>query len=292
MGLGERFIEHLRVERNASRHTCRAYRNDIRTFVNFCETEARACRADVTLMQSYLAHLRGRGLNRSTVARMISSVRTFLDFCVLEGAAASNTARLVRGPKKGRRLPHFLDEKEAGQLVGAPDAGGFLPARDRALFETLYGGGLRVGELVTLRVDDVADGLVRVMGKGSKERLVPIGDVAEAAIRAWLPARAAKLARLRIRSEWLFVNKNGTRLTDVSVRDRLTRLARVSGLGKHVTPHVLRHSFATHLLNAGADLRSVQELLGHAQPTTTQIYTHVTAARLRDVYDRAHPRAK
>jgi integrase/recombinase XerC len=292
MGLCERFLERLGGERNASRNTLRAYRRDVASFVEFCDGEAGACRADVPRLQAYLAHLRGRGYDPSTMARKLSSVRSFLDFCVFEGAAAANPARLIRTPKRRRRLPNFLDETETVRLVSAPARDGFLEPRDRALFETMYGGGLRVSELVGLRAEDLDGGVARVTGKGSKVRLVPVGAEAVEAIAAWLPVRAAKLAKLKRPSPWLFINKNGGRLSPVSVRVRLARLAALAGVKRRVTPHTLRHSFATHLLNAGADLRSVQELLGHSQPTTTQIYTHVTAARLRDVYDRAHPRAR
>lgn len=291
MGLRDRFLERLGGERGASPHTLRAYRRDIESFVDFCGGEAGACGADVPRVQSYLAHLRGRGYEPATLGRKLSAVRSFLDFCVLEGAAAANPARLVRTPRRRRRLPNFLDEGEATKLVSIPSGDGFAEARDRALFETLYGGGLRVGEVVGLKLEDVAGGIAHVRGKRAKVRLAPLGDAAVAAISAWLPLRAAKLAKVKRSGPWLFINKNGGRLSTVSVRVRLARLARIAGMKRRVTPHTLRHSFATHLLNAGADLRSVQELLGHSQPTTTQIYTHVTAARLRHVYDRAHPRA-
>lgn len=247
---------------------------------------------DVPTLKGYLLHLHSRRLSKSSINRMISSVRTFLDFAVQRGRAQSNPARLVRSPKKGRRLPSFLDENETGILLDAPEPDGFAETRDAALFETMYGAGLRVSELIALRLEDVRDGLARVTGKGSKERIVPIGEAAVAAIRAWLPYRSGKLASLRRDSEHLFISRLGKRISAVAVRERLRRLVVAAGLGKRITPHTLRHSFATHLLNAGADLRSVQELLGHTQPTTTQIYTHVTAQRLREAYDRAHPRAK
>lgn len=292
VGLCEHFLARLSAERGASPHTLRAYRRDIDHFVEFCGGEAEACRADVARVQSYLVHLRGRGYEAATLGRKLSAVRSFLDFCMLEGAAAANPARLIRTPRRRRRLPNFLDEEEAGRLVSIPSGDSFAGARDRAMFETLYGGGLRVGELVSLRLEDVTDGFARVRGKRGKIRLTPLGEGANAAIESWLPFRAAKLAKLKRSCSWLFINKGGGRLSTVSVRIRLARLAQRAGVNRHVTPHTLRHSFATHLLNAGADLRSVQELLGHSQPTTTQIYTHVTAARLRQVYDRAHPRAR
>jgi integrase/recombinase XerC len=206
---------------------------------------------------------------------------------------AANPVRQIRTPRLDMKLPSFLEEDEVTRILEATTGDTFIDRRDRALLETLYGGGLRVSEATGLALADLQfdQGFAVVRGKGGKERLAPLGSHAAQAIEAYLPERAALLERLMSGAEALFLNKNGTRLDVRSVRRILNRRAALGGLRKAVTPHTLRHSFATHLLNRGADLRAVQELLGHENLTTTQIYTHVTTHRLKEVYDRAHPRA-
>lgn len=292
MTLKESFLRHLADARRLSPNTVRAYDRDLTVFIAFLREEGRVRVADARTIRNYLSFLRAQGYQRSSIARMLSGLRSFYEFLLGEGVVKFNPCRLVRSPKLERRLPTFLEEQEAAALVEAPRGRGFAAVRDRAILELLYGAGLRVGELTSIRVADVSDGAVRVRGKGGRERVVPIGREAVRAVQRWLQERHKKLSELGVPSEWLFVNRSGTRLSAVWIRKSIRKYALRSDIGKRVTPHTLRHTFATHLLNRGADLRSVQELLGHAHPTTTQIYTHITSARLKQIYDRAHPRAQ
>ena len=293
MSLVEDFIRHLRGARNLSKHTLRAYAGDLGRFTAFLGGEAAvaAGRVDVATLRRYLATLVAANRARSSTARTLACLRTFFAFLERRGVVASNPAALLRNPRKERRLPGVLDEKEVEKLLDAAGGSDFAGRRNRALLETLYAGGLRVSEAVGLDVSDATldAGLVRVReGKGAKERLAPIGRPAARAIEAWLDERR----RLAAASGALFVNAAGGRLDVRSARRIVVAAAKAAGLGRRVSPHTLRHSFATHLLDRGCDLRSVQELLGHENVTTTQIYTHVSAGRLRQVYDQAHPRAR
>lgn len=289
------FLRHLRFERNLSAHTVRAYEGDLERFAAFMGGEGRLLAEDVTLasLRRYLASLHSDGYEKSSVARTLACLRTFYDYFVRAGLLEDNPVRSVRTPRLDQKLPHFLEEDEVARLLETAAAPDFTDRRDRALMEVLYGGGLRVSEATGLNLADLQpdEGLARVRGKGGKERLSPLGREASRAVEAYLPERVRRLARLDRDTDALFVNKNGTRLNVRSVRRILERRASLAGIRKPLTPHTLRHSFATHLLNRGADLRAVQELLGHANLTTTQIYTHVTTHRLKEVYDRAHPRA-
>jgi integrase/recombinase XerC len=294
MSLVEDFVRHLRGARNLSRHTLRAYAGDLKRFVEFLggEPPLATGRVDVSTIRRYLAILAAANRAKSSTARTLACLRTFFAFLERRGIVTVNPVVDLKGPRKERRLPGVLDQKEVERLMDAAGGRDFAGRRNRALLETLYAGGLRVSEVIGLDVADAAldSGLVRVRdGKGAKERLSPIGRAAGRAIEAWLDVR-----RLSARTDGgaLFINSNGGRLDVRSARRIVAAAAKAAGLGRKVTPHTLRHSFATHLLDRGCDLRSVQELLGHEHVTTTQIYTHVSVGRLKQVYDRAHPRAR
>jgi integrase/recombinase XerC len=239
-----------------------------------------------------LAWLHEQGYAKTTVARRLAAVRSWCRFLCRQGTLAASPADGLRGPRQNRPLPHFLSEADLTRLLETPPADAPLGLRDRAILETLYSAGLRVSELTGLDVDDVDldSGLATVRGKGKRERLALLGKPALAALRRWLAARGG-LEKARGRSA-VFLNKNGTRLTSRSVGRLLEKYLALAGLDPRTSPHTLRHSFATHLLDRGADIRSVQELLGHRSLATTQIYTHVTTTRLQDSYQQAHPRAK
>jgi integrase/recombinase XerC len=281
----EKFLKHLEVEKNYSDHTLLNYRLDLEEFFHFLGHD-RVTEVDYPTLRRYLAELRVRQLRPRSVARKLSSLRTFFRYLQREGEIKKNPAALVMTPKLDKTLPHFLSEEEATKLVESPVENKIADRRDRAIFETLYSSGIRVSELVGLSVHDVdlIGNIIKVYGKGRKERMVPIGDKAVEAIREYLDARKGK-------SEAVFLNPSGKRLTARSVRNILNKHIKKTAIQQKVHPHMLRHSFATHLLNRGADLRSVQELLGHVNLSTTQIYTHLTTEKLKSVYDKAHPRA-
>src|SRR5579862_3489487 len=295
MGPREEFLRHLSAERNLSPHTVRAYGGDLERFIQFVGGESKLLANDVSvlLVRRFLSQLHSESYQKSSMARMLACLRTFYDYFLRRGGIDSNPVRQVRTPRLDKKLPAFLDEGEVTRLLEATTGDTFTDHRDRALLETIYGGGLRVSEATGLNLPDLQmdQGFAVVRGKGGKERLAPLGTGASTAIDGYLPERAVRVERLRSGVDALFINKNGTRLNVRSVRRILDRRASLAGIRKAVTPHTLRHSFATHLLNRGADLRAVQELLGHANLTTTQIYTHVTTHRLKEVYDQAHPRA-
>jgi integrase/recombinase XerC len=283
-----RFIEHLEVERGASPNTLRSYAADLREFAAFAaregETELRDI--DPRLLRAYLAWLHQRRLARSSIGRKLASVRSWLRFLARRGAIEQNPARQVRSPRPPTRLPSFLPKDESKELLDREPERSIAGARDHALLEVLYATGIRVSECCGLDIEDVdaSRGTVRVLGKGDKERVVPVGEVALDAVRAYLAARGSW-------SGPLFANHRGGRLTSRSVRRIVARRARLAGTARRVTPHTLRHTFATHMLGEGADLRLIQELLGHSRLSTTQRYTHVTPEQLMKVYDTAHPRA-
>ncbi len=295
--ISARFLHYLEVHKGFSTETLRAYRNDIEHFTTFVGDESRITEGgvDIRFLRRYLAELTDGGLSRRTIARRLACLRTFYRWLMREGVVDRSPAAMLRSPRPERRLPAVLDEEEITALVGAPPRAGFRGARDRALLECLYGGGLRVSELVHLDLSDVdaREGVALVRaGKGRKDRVAPLGRCALAALDAYGVERRRRLQALERESAALFLNKNGRRLNPRSVRRILLFWLARAGISKPVTPHTLRHSFATHLLNRGADLRTVQELLGHSNIATTQVYTHVTTQRLKDVYDRAHPRAR
>ena len=242
-------------------------------------------------VRRFVVQLAERGVSKRTIARKLSCLRSFFRFLCREGIIDHNPAEPVPTPRLEKRLPSFLDEQQMTRLLAAPSTKRWQDVRDRAILETLYSTGMRVSELAGLNLDDLDEisGTVIVRGKGKKERLCPIGETALKAIRVYM-AKRPKGKALRVPYA-LFVSQKGNRLTVRQVDRLLVRYVRAAGLPASISPHSLRHSFATHLLDRGADLRSVQELLGHASLSTTQIYTHVTAQRLKKVYDQAHPRA-
>ncbi len=279
-----------------SPHTMDAYRRDLGDFAAFAADRGVTAPDKVTsvLVRAWMRALRERGLAPATVARRLSAVRSLFEHLLQRERVALNPARSVRTPRRGRRLPGVLDPEDVDALLDAPPTQGFMGLRDRAILEVLYSAGLRVAEAVGLDTSDIDDlgGTVRVMGKGAKERLGHLGGPAARALEAWMPARASRLHRLDSTERALFIGSRGTRLTTRSVRRMTDKQARAAGLSQHVTPHMLRHSFATHMLRNGADLRIVQEMLGHANLSTTQVYTHVDLEHLREVYAKAHPRAR
>jgi len=301
----ERFLEYLRVERNASVHTLRSYSADLEQFRNFLlssELHVDKKNGDVAVekidhlaIRAYLSHLY-RGHKKSSLARKLAAQRSFFKYLVEEGRLAQSPAEIVATPKQEKPLPNFLAVDEVFSLMETPDQSTTWGARDRAILETLYSCGIRVSELVGLTDGDIdfTLGILKVFGKGRKERIVPIGEKALAAMREYLPQRDGITAGLLPPGSQapLFINHRGGRLTSRSVARILQKHILKCGLLRKVSPHALRHSFATHLLDAGADLRGIQELLGHVSLSTTQRYTHVSVDKLMEVYDRTHPRAK
>ena len=284
----DKFLDYLRIEKNTSAHTVTNYAADLAAFSAFLG-DVRAEDVDHLTLRKFLAHLKTGKYAKATIARKLASIRSFFKFLYREGYLKKNPASSVFTPKLDRKLPHFLDEKSVVKLITCPDAGSVQGARDRAILETLYGAGIRVSELVGLDVEDIdfISGVLKIMGKGRKERLAPVGEKALNALRNYLDKRRVKKESKKA----VFLNKSGMRLRDRSVRRILNKYIRIVSIKEKVSPHTLRHSFATHLLDRGADLRSVQELLGHMNLSTTQIYTHITPERLKSAYDKAHPRA-
>jgi integrase/recombinase XerC len=294
----DRFLQYLRVERNASDLTIKSYREDLGQLVAYLiETsdDAPSPGALTTLdLRGYAASLHEANYAKTTIARRLASLRSFFRFGQREGWIKTNPAKPLRTPRKPRDLPHFMSSDDLARLLGTPPADAPMGLRDRAILETIYSAGLRVSEAVGLNDDDIdrAGGIVRVRGKGKKERLAPLGSYALKAIDRWLRVRKLAATIARSANVPVFTNKFGKRLTTRSVGRLLEKYLKMAGLDRRTTPHTLRHSFATHLLDHGADIRSVQELLGHKSLATTQIYTHLSTAGLRKAYEKAHPRAK
>jgi len=285
----DKFINYLKVERNASDHTIINYTIDLGVFKTFLG-DRQIETIDHLALRRFLAELRAKNYAKRTIARKLASLRSLFRFLFREGYIKKNPITAISTPKLDRKLPVFLDVVKIERLLQSPSESDEAGVRDRALLETLYSTGIRVSELVGLDIDDVdiISGVVKVLGKGSKERVVPIGEPALNAIRKYLDTRAGSRVKDK---DAVFLNNHGRRLTDRSVRRVIDKHIRACSMTEKISPHSLRHSFATHLLDRGADLRSVQELLGHANLSTTQIYTHVTMERLKSVYDKAHPRA-
>ncbi|HEX5473675.1 MAG TPA: tyrosine recombinase XerC [Vicinamibacterales bacterium] len=309
------FLEHLRFNENASAHTVRAYESDLSQLLDFLAGHLGKRSGDLVAgdlddahARAFLASLTHSGHSKASSARKLAAIRTFGRYLRREGAIASDPGALVGTPRREQRIPAHLGVEEMTRLLDMPDTTSPLGRRDRAILELFYASGLRLSELVGLDLDDVnlSGRVVRVLGKGRKERIVPFNGAAADAIRAWLADREqflpsgaqlagqrcqAPLARGRRRRDALFLNYQGGRLSTRSVDKLVRRYVAACSTRYGISPHALRHSFATHLLEAGADLRAIQELLGHARLSTTQRYTHVNAAQLMDAYRKAHPRA-
>lgn len=291
----ERFLAHLAGERNLSPNTIQAYRRDLEQFTAFCMREGAAPEdAGVQVIRRFLAERTRNGDARTTVARKASALRAFGRFVVRLGIREDNPASLVVTPKRGRPLPAVMKQTQVDAVLELPPDDDPVGVRDRAILELLYGCGIRVGELVALNLDSIDHRRrqIRVMGKGSKERLVPMGVPAEQALERYMAEARPQLKRDTSPPDALFYNRRGKRMGQRDVRHMVAGYAREAVPGGRVSPHTFRHTFATHLLEGDADLRSVQELLGHVDLRTTQIYTHLSRERLRKVYDDTHPRAE
>lgn len=285
------FLSYLQAEKNASQHTVKNYQIDLR---EFSERLKGLAIVEMTYLdiRSFLAYLNEKNYSRNSISRKLACVRSFFNYLVRENIIKANPAVEVATPKREKQLPKLLDLHEVTHLLDAPCKKTWEEKRDKAILETLYSSGLRVSELVGLNRDDVDffGGVVRVRGKGKKERIVPVGPMALNAIQDYAKMKSPREPDSG-NPKALYMNRSGGRLTDRSVRRMILKYTRRIALKKVVSPHMLRHSFATHMLDRGADLRSVQELLGHENLSTTQIYTHVTTKRIKEAYDAAHPRA-
>ena len=281
----EKFIRYLEVEKNYSRHTVLNYRLDLEGFQDFLK-DTPLEGIDYLVLRKYLASLKEKNLLNRSVARRLSTLRSFFKFLMRDGLLKANPILVVSSPKLEKHLPQFLTEEETRVLIESAAGLDERGLRDRAILETFYSTGIRISELVTLSASDIdfISGVVTVAGKGRKERMVPIGECALSAIRRYQEART-------VQAQAVFLNKNGKRISDRGVRGIVEKYIRLASIRQGVSAHTLRHSFATHLLDRGADLRTVQELLGHANLSSTQIYTHLTTEKLKRVYDKAHPRA-
>lgn len=290
----EDYLDYLGVERGLAANTLESYGRDLRQFVLYIRSERVTAleTLDRNQILLYLDALKKQGKSTATVSRSLASIRSFFRFLNREGELELDPAAQLDTPKVEKRLPNVLSLQEVEALLYCPDTSTPSGLRDRAMFEVLYATGIRVTELVSLNLADanLEAGFIKCLGKGNKERIVPLGSVAIKALQAYMSSGRPRLVRTKdMRS--LFVNHHGRQLTRQGFWKLLKKYARDAGVDINITPHTLRHSFATHLLENGADLRSVQEMLGHADISTTQIYTHVTKSRLREIYDKAHPRA-
>ncbi len=283
------FLSYLKNERGYSDHTLRAYEKDIGDFLEFLKVDP--ARIDIHEIRSYISHLSSKGLQKTSISRCLSSIRSFFRYLHREGYIKKNPAKLISHPRVPKKLPSFLTVDDVFNLIETTDnpeaVDDFIRVRDRAILEVLYGSGLRVSELTGLNMEDInlKEGIIRAKGKGKKERLVPIGKKAIEALKGYLSHRIKRVKD----SDALFINRMGKRLSSRTVHRIVVKYAGILGLLSKIGPHTLRHSFATHLLQAGADLRVIQELLGHSSLSTTQRYTHIDAAHLIEVYERAHP---
>jgi len=285
----DKFLNYLDVEKASSNHTITNYSIDLKSLAGFLK-EKELKSVDVLDIRKFLVALRQKGLKKTTIARKMACLRSFFKFLCREGHLKLNPMVGLVGPKLEKRLPIFLGEEDMVKLLDAPDISDAAGLRDKAILETLYSTGVRVSELVALNLDniDFIGGIIKVRGKGKKERLAPIGDKALRSIKNYLNKRVLSEGSSR---NAVFLNKNGRRLTDRSIRNIIEKHIKVASIRNDISPHSLRHSFATHLLNRGADLRSVQELLGHSNISTTTIYTHLSTEKIKNVYDQTHPRA-
>lgn len=290
------FLTYLKVEKDCSEHTLLSYQKDLLAFSSFMQERSGTAifweQVGPLDIRAYLSELNNKQYARRTIARRISALRSFYKFMVRENVLEYSPLTKIHSPKLDKKLPTFLDEIEITELLELPDAKP-LGIRDRAVLEMLYATGCRVSELVGLTLErvDIANRFVMLLGKGNKERLVPIGHTCCEAMQTYYNMRRLLMKKYQQTHEFIFVNNRGGALTDRSVRRILEKYINMLALHKHVSPHTIRHTFATHLLEHGADLRSVQELLGHANLSTTQIYTHITNERIAAIYKQNHPRA-
>lgn len=285
----DKFINYIEIEKNYSLHTSKNYRRDLEEFANFLKNNYSGEIKDIDyfILRKFLSFLNKKKLSRRTISRKISTLKSFFKLLVKEKVLKNNPSASLIYPRLDKPLPKFLTEKQVKEFLELPDVSKLLGLRDRAILESLYSTGARVAELVSLKTDDLdlIGGVVKVMGKGKKERLLPLGEPAIESIKSYLEKRNSQ-------SRTLFLNKNNKPLSDRGVRLIIANYIKKASLMFKVSPHIFRHSFATHLLDHGADLRSVQELLGHSSISTTQIYTHVSLDSLKKVYQKTHPRAK
>jgi integrase/recombinase XerC len=305
--LRTQFLDHLRYERNVSAHTWRNYESDLQQFLDYLNpadekangkkrAEPNIEEIDHITIREWLATLHSDHKKKSSIARKLAALRTFFQFLVREGVVEANPAKLVATPRKEKKLPVHLSVEDAIRFIETPDADADFGKRDRAILELLYATGIRVSELVQLDLRDIDfnNKLLRVFGKRRKERIVPFGDPAAKALREYLSVREKFLMNAPVTkrdAQPLILNYQGTRMTTRSVGRLVEKYIRMCAGIHDISPHALRHSFATHLLDSGADLRDIQALLGHARLSTTQVYTHVSMEKLIEVYDKAHPKA-
>src|SRR5438477_5321829 len=310
--LVRQFLDYLKLEKHFSDYTVKSYGADLIQFGQFMageighanstasatpltleQVDERQLKCEPLTIREFLAYLYAQNYTKSTTARKLATLRSFFKFLIRRGLVSVNPLSTIRTPKQEKRLPKCLDLEQVQKLLDAPDDNDLLGARDKAMLEVLYSSGIRVSELVELEISDLdlQEGILRVRGKGRKDRLTPIGSQAIKALQRYFELRNADNKTQAQNSLRVFLNKHGEPLSTRSVRRKLDKYLVEAGLDPGISPHTLRHSFATHLLNNGADLRSVQELLGHQSLSTTQIYTHLTTSRMKEVYDQAHPRA-
>lgn len=308
----KQFLDYLKLERHFSDYTVRSYGADLFQFCQFlkCEigasfsnsqrlistgeqVDARLSACEALTIREFLAYLTAQNYTKSTTARKLATLRSFYKFLIRRGTVSASPLSTIRTPKQERRLPKCLDLEQVQKLLDAPGEGDILSVRDKAMLEVLYSSGIRVSELVELKTDDIDlnEGVLRVMGKGRKDRLTPIGSQAINALKRYFAMRQSDPKMNTPAQTRVFLNKHGESLSTRSVRRKLDKYLSIAGLDPGISPHTLRHSFATHLLNNGADLRSVQELLGHQSLSTTQVYTHLSTRKIKEAYDSAHPRA-
>ncbi|HEX8948138.1 MAG TPA: site-specific tyrosine recombinase/integron integrase [Dissulfurispiraceae bacterium] len=287
-----KFLRYLEVERGVSGHTLRAYKKDLGDFCKHCGSLSPE-KVDMIDIRGFVSDQVMGGRSKSTVARKLATLRSFFGYLYQEGYIKINQAKLVPSPKAAKHLPNFLSVDDTFELVQTPEGVGLLPVRDRAILELLYSSGLRVSEVAALNIDDLnlREGLVKARGKGRKERIVPVGSKAVDALKSYLIERMLfkKKKSSPDSGTAFFLNRSGGRLTDRQIRRIVVKAARAIGINGQIGPHTLRHTFATHLLVGGADLRAIQELLGHSSLSTTQKYTHLDIGHLVDIYDKAHP---
>ena len=286
----EKFLSYLEIEKNFSPHTVHSYHKDLEDFKGFLETNFKSVDVrgvDYLILRKFLGILSSKALNKRTISRKISTLKSFFKFLVRENIIKTNVAASLIYPKLDKVLPKFLTEDEVTKILNAVKGDTVLKLRDKAILEFLYSTGARVSESAQLKLDDLdlIGGVVKVKGKGRKERMLPLGEPAIVAIEKYLKKRDDS-------SPYLFVNTRGTKLSDRAFRMIVDKYIKKTSFALKVSPHTFRHSFATHLLNRGADLRSVQELLGHSSISTTQVYTHISIEHLKKIYDKAHPRAR